>query len=117
MDIFPKSLWVEREKARVKKKHPKIASGPYLSIQCGKCGAINARDRKECWKCHARFDILEYIPGERHGDLTYLNHLHELPASDSIKTFPLSWEHFYFVNTFPKIYLTNVNIFSINIFN
>ena len=23
-------------------------------------------------KCHARFDILEYIPGERHGDLMAL---------------------------------------------
>lgn len=72
MDIFPKSLWGEREKARGKKKHLKIASGPYLSIQCGECGAINAPDRKECWKCHARFDILEYIPGERHGDLMTL---------------------------------------------
>jgi hypothetical protein len=72
MDIFPKSLWGEREKARSKKKHLKIASGPYLSIQCGECGAINSPDRKECWKCHARFDILEYIPGERHGDLMAL---------------------------------------------
>jgi uncharacterized OB-fold protein len=50
----------------------KDSSGPYLSIQCGECGAINAPDRKECWKCHARFDILEYIPGERHGDLVAL---------------------------------------------
>jgi hypothetical protein len=29
VDIFPKSLWGEREKTRAKKKHLKIASGPY----------------------------------------------------------------------------------------
>jgi hypothetical protein len=63
-----------------------------LSMQCGECGGIsvvspakrrvglNAPDRKECWKCHAsgstmltaRVDILEYMPGERHGDLMAL---------------------------------------------
>lgn len=39
MDIFPKSLWGEREKERVKKKHLKIESGLYLGIQCGECGS------------------------------------------------------------------------------